>query len=81
MLAHVGLRGVVNNAGINMHGEIELMTLGLLQRVMDINFFGTVRVTKAFLPLIRKSKGMRHYMNLSPRFQTRLSVFELRLQK
>ena len=49
---------MVNNAGINMHGEIELMTLGLLQRVMDINFFGTVRVTKAFLPLIRKSKGI-----------------------
>ena len=53
----VGLRGVVNNAGVNMHGEMELMTLGLLQKVIDINFYGPVRVTKAFLPLIRKSKG------------------------
>ena len=49
---------MVNNAGVKMDGEIELMTLGLLQKVMDINFFGTVRVTKAFLPLIRESRGI-----------------------
>ena len=50
----VGLRGMVNNAGMNMHGEMELMTLDLLQNVMDINFYGPVRVMMAFLPLLRK---------------------------
>ena len=29
----------------------------VFRRVMDVNFFGGMRVTKAFLPLIRHAKG------------------------
>ena len=48
---------MINNAGINMHGEAELVTLGHFKRVVNINLYGPIRVAKAFLPLIRQSKG------------------------
>ncbi len=50
----VGLWGVVNNAGLNIIGEIELMPMEQFERVCDINIMGMVRVTKACLPLLRK---------------------------
>ena len=49
---------MVNNAAIQRVGDIELTSLELMKRVADVNFYGMVRVTKAFLPMIRKSKGM-----------------------
>lgn len=52
-----GLWGVVNNAGIDLYGDVEFLTLDLYRRVADVNLFGTISVTKTFLPLIRKSKG------------------------
>ncbi|ESO91235.1 hypothetical protein LOTGIDRAFT_105518, partial [Lottia gigantea] len=51
------LWGVVNNAGINFVGPIELTNIQQIHRVCDVHLFGTVRVTKAFLPLLRQSKG------------------------
>nr|CAD7573805.1 unnamed protein product [Timema californicum] len=38
-------------------GEIELMPVEIFQRIIEVNTIGSVRVTKAFLPLVRKSKG------------------------
>ncbi|XP_078695217.1 D-beta-hydroxybutyrate dehydrogenase, mitochondrial-like [Branchiostoma floridae x Branchiostoma belcheri] len=51
------LYALVNNAGIWQPGEIEWVSLATYRRVMEVNTFGTVRVTKAFLPLIRREKG------------------------
>ena len=51
------LWAVVNNAGINTVGPLDWGTLNDYHRVFEVNTFGTVRVTRAFLPLIRKSKG------------------------
>ncbi|XP_046339272.1 D-beta-hydroxybutyrate dehydrogenase, mitochondrial-like [Haliotis rufescens] len=51
------LWALVNNAGIAVFTEIEWCSVDQFQRVMDVNVFGVVRVTKAFLPLIRPSKG------------------------
>ncbi|XP_038075908.1 D-beta-hydroxybutyrate dehydrogenase, mitochondrial-like [Patiria miniata] len=51
------LWGVVNNAGVAVFGVVEWISMDAFQKVMDINVWGMVRVTKAFLPLIRKSKG------------------------
>lgn len=53
-----GLWGLVNNAGISTFGEVEFATLDNYKNVAEINLWGTVRVTKAFLPLIRRAKGM-----------------------
>ncbi|XP_019619537.1 PREDICTED: D-beta-hydroxybutyrate dehydrogenase, mitochondrial-like isoform X2 [Branchiostoma belcheri] len=52
-----GLYALVNNAGIWQPGETEWVSLATYRRVMEVNTFGTVRVTKAFLPLIRRAKG------------------------
>jgi NAD(P)-dependent dehydrogenase (short-subunit alcohol dehydrogenase family) len=57
LLFPVGLWGVVNNAGYNMLGDIELCTMDMYKSVAEVNLFGMVRVTRAFLPLIRKQTG------------------------
>ena len=37
--------------------ELEMTSDKLLKKVLDINLFGAVRITKSLLPLIRKAKG------------------------
>lgn len=52
------LVGLVNNAGgLITSGPLEWTSVGADIRQMDLNYFGTVRITKALLPLLRKSKG------------------------
>ena len=52
-----GLAGLVNNAGVGVPGPIELIAPDDLGRQFAINVFGQVRVTQAFLPLVRKARG------------------------
>ncbi|XP_018422822.1 PREDICTED: D-beta-hydroxybutyrate dehydrogenase, mitochondrial-like [Nanorana parkeri] len=52
-----GLWGLVNNAGIATFGEVEFTSLDTYKETADVNLWGTIRVTKAVLPLIRRSKG------------------------
>ncbi|XP_064634735.1 retinol dehydrogenase 7-like [Lineus longissimus] len=52
-----GLWGLVNNAGIWMVADIELTSQASYEKVLNINFFGVVRMSRKFIPLIRKSKG------------------------
>ncbi|XP_061176159.1 D-beta-hydroxybutyrate dehydrogenase, mitochondrial-like [Saccostrea echinata] len=56
-LTGCGLWAVVNNAGIDFYGDIEFCTIDMYRRVAEVNLFGMINVTKAFLPMIRKSKG------------------------
>lgn len=58
LLLLAGLWGLVNNAGVSTFGEVEFTSLDNYKEVTDINLWGTVRVTKAFLPLIRRAKGI-----------------------
>jgi NAD(P)-dependent dehydrogenase (short-subunit alcohol dehydrogenase family) len=54
------LVGIVNNAGgLLSSGPAEWTNVSVDQAQMDLNFIGTVRVTKAFLSLIRESKEGR----------------------
>ena len=53
------LWGVVNNAGVNLRSDVELTSMKYFERLNDVNYLGMVRVTKQFLPLIRKAKGKR----------------------
>nr|XP_014354404.1 PREDICTED: D-beta-hydroxybutyrate dehydrogenase, mitochondrial-like isoform X2 [Latimeria chalumnae]XP_014354405.1 PREDICTED: D-beta-hydroxybutyrate dehydrogenase, mitochondrial-like isoform X2 [Latimeria chalumnae] len=55
--AETGLWGLVNNAGITAWGEVEWNHIQSYQRVADVNLFGSIRTTLAFIPLVRKSKG------------------------
>nr|CAD7265961.1 unnamed protein product [Timema shepardi] len=48
---------VVNNAGVSAIGDVELTPFSVFSHLMETNALGCVRVTKAFLPLLRESKG------------------------
>lgn len=52
-----GLWGVVNNAGVSTFGEVEFTSMETYKQVSEVNLWGTIRVTKAVLPLIRRAKG------------------------
>lgn len=55
---------LVNNAGIGsgLQSPPSEEDLGSIAGVFEVNFFGTMRVTQAFLPLLRKSKEARIVM-------------------
>ncbi|MEO0399616.1 MAG: SDR family NAD(P)-dependent oxidoreductase [Pseudomonadota bacterium] len=46
------LKGLVNNAGIALAGPVRYLPLETVERQFDVNIFGVVRTTQAFLPLL-----------------------------
>jgi NAD(P)-dependent dehydrogenase (short-subunit alcohol dehydrogenase family) len=48
---------VVNNAGFGIYGPVEACSEDDFRRVMETNFFGLLRVTRACLPHLRRSRG------------------------
>lgn len=46
------LAGLVNNAGIAVYGPMRYLTAADFQDQFDVNLFGVVKVTKAFLPML-----------------------------
>jgi NAD(P)-dependent dehydrogenase (short-subunit alcohol dehydrogenase family) len=56
-LGDEALHGLVNNAGIAVGGPIEYIAAEDLRHQFDVNVFGLVAVTQAFLPLVRRSRG------------------------
>lgn len=57
ILGDKGLHGLVNNAGIANAGPIEFLPLDVIERQFQVNVFGQIQVTQAFIPLLRKAKG------------------------
>lgn len=49
---------LINNAGISMRALFEEVELDVLRNLMDINFWGTVYMSKYALPSILKTKGI-----------------------
>ncbi|XP_043192345.1 short-chain dehydrogenase/reductase family 9C member 7-like isoform X1 [Amphibalanus amphitrite] len=47
------LHAIVNNAGVFTMSEVEWCTLEMYRRLFEVNCLGAIRVTKAFLPLVR----------------------------
>ncbi len=47
---------LVNNAGIERHGSVEEMPIEDFQAVMNTNYLGVLRCTKAILPQMRQHK-------------------------
>ncbi|MBN3284279.1 BDH protein, partial [Polyodon spathula] len=62
-LPEKGLWGVVNNAGISNWAETEWSTIQDYQAISDVNLFGSIRTTLAFIPLIQASKGRMAFMS------------------
>ena len=52
-----GLAGLVNNAGVGFISPLEYVPMDELRWLFDVNFFGLLAVTQAFLPLIRQGRG------------------------
>jgi NAD(P)-dependent dehydrogenase (short-subunit alcohol dehydrogenase family) len=52
-----GLAGIVNNAGIVRPGPLEFQPMDDFREQLEVNLFGHLAVTQAFLPLIRKGHG------------------------
>ncbi len=48
---------LVNNAGIERHGSIEEMPMDDFQAIMNTNYLGVLRCTKALLPQMRQNKN------------------------
>lgn len=48
---------LINNAGISMRALFNEADLGVLKRVMDINFYGVLYATKYCMPEINRNKG------------------------
>jgi len=57
----LGLWAIVNNAGFNIMGDVELLTVGLYNKCMDVNFYGAVRTIRRFLYLVREKKGIDQF--------------------
>lgn len=51
------LDAVVANAGIAIAAPLEYLPPGELQRQLDVNVVGQLRVLQAFLPALRRSRG------------------------
>ena len=58
---------VINNAGIAFTGDVVELTFADIERVMDVDFWGVVNGTKAFLPYLIDS-GDGHLVNISSLF-------------
>lgn len=52
-----GVDILINNAGLSMRALFDDVDLGVLHKLMDVNFWGCVNCTKYALPYIQKSKG------------------------
>jgi NADP-dependent 3-hydroxy acid dehydrogenase YdfG len=58
---------IYNNAGIAFTGDVEISQFKDIERVMDVDFWGVVNGTKAFLPHLIAS-GDGHVVNVSSIF-------------
>ncbi|HKS27674.1 MAG TPA: SDR family NAD(P)-dependent oxidoreductase [Pyrinomonadaceae bacterium] len=64
---HAGVDLLINNAGVAVGGTFEQVSDEDFEWLFEINFWGVVRMTRAFLPLLRASNEAR-IVNLSSVF-------------
>jgi NAD(P)-dependent dehydrogenase (short-subunit alcohol dehydrogenase family) len=67
LAGHPGVDILVNNAGVALGGTFETVSEEDFEWLFEINFWGVVRMTRAFLPLLRKSEDAR-LVNISSVF-------------
>ena len=65
--AHPGLNIVINNAGVALLGQFSEIDQAQMDWLMNINFWGVVHSTRAFLPHLAKQREA-HIVNVSSIF-------------
>ncbi|MGO2746695.1 SDR family NAD(P)-dependent oxidoreductase [Microbacterium sp.] len=55
MTAHPRINALITCAGSSMLGSLDQLTLEEMRWLMDVNLWGTVSITKALLPALRKA--------------------------
>lgn len=55
---------LINNAGAGFIRTMEQASMNEIKQVMDVNFYGPIRCSKAVLPIMRKQKS-GHIINIS----------------
>ena len=65
--AHGRASLLFNNAGVALAGTFEQIELSDFEWLFEINFWGPVRLTKAFLPILRREPAA-HIVNISSLF-------------
>jgi NADP-dependent 3-hydroxy acid dehydrogenase YdfG len=65
--AHPGVDILVNNAGVAVGGSFDQVAEADFEWLIDINFWGVVRMTRAFLPLLKASDAAQ-LVNISSLF-------------
>ena len=55
---------IINSAGITQPGYIQELSLDVFERLMRVNYFGTVYITTSVLPAMLK-RGSGHIINIS----------------
>ena len=71
MADHGKVNFIFNNAGVALYSTVEGSSISELEWVMDINFWGVVYGTKAFLPLIKNSVKQSESTNGSKKNRSR----------
>ncbi|MBN1799728.1 MAG: SDR family NAD(P)-dependent oxidoreductase [Spirochaetales bacterium] len=51
------VEALINNAGIASFGPVENLPLRVYREIFEINYFGVVELTQAFIPLLIESRG------------------------
>jgi short-subunit dehydrogenase len=64
---HGKVNMIFNNAGVALSGTVESLSIEDYKWIMDINFWGVIYGTKAFLPYLEQS-GEGHIINISSVF-------------
>ncbi|MQY07053.1 SDR family NAD(P)-dependent oxidoreductase [Actinomadura macrotermitis] len=64
---HGAVHMIINNAGVALTADVEIMSDENLEWLFDINFWGVVHGTRAFLPHLKRAGG-GHIVNVSSVF-------------
>lgn len=56
-VGEAGLAGLINNAGIALGGPIEFIPIADVRRQFEVNVYGLLETTQAFMPLLRAGGG------------------------
>ncbi len=48
---------VINNAGLSMEGTVEELSLGVVKKIMDVNYLGVHYLTHLAIPHLKQTKG------------------------